>query len=47
MDIQLIAEFIYKNRVKSQNKSIRLPNEVKPLEKGNYLIKIFKLDLEV
>ena len=47
MNIELLNEFIYKNRVKSENKSIRLPNEVKTLEKGSYLIKIYKLELEV
>ncbi|MBY8983003.1 MAG: hypothetical protein KGD57_08645 [Candidatus Lokiarchaeota archaeon] len=46
MEIELISEFIYKNRVKNENKSIRLPNEVKSLEIGNYLIKIYKLELE-
>ena len=46
MEIELISEFIYKNRVKNERKCIRLPNEVKPLEIGNYLIKIYKLELE-
>ena len=47
MKIELLNEFIYKKSNNTQNKNLRIPDNIKPLEKGSYLIKIYKLELGV
>jgi len=46
MDIELICQWFFRKR-KNSSKSIRIPNDIQILEKGSYIIKIYKIDLEV